>query len=398
MCQAFRSVRSLFSIVVICTGILLSGCDNPGAIGEGVPETGARVVVDTFQVGSVQSTEFDWYSGDFSFFSAGQVIDPIFGTIRATGMLKPALPSASDTMQAGAEMDLRLIMKGSNTYGDSLAAQSFDIYEIQELWRGRAWMLQDEVELADTPIASFTTSNPELGDPDSLDVPLNGQWLEEYREDAIDAGSNADSLYQYEEFGLALVPTNSNKIIGINSRSTRFIIRNPEADTFSVPLSQWAYSLSRSNVGTIPPNSVPLHSTMESVVTADLDISGAASGIGISRAELVFYENREALGSMDRNNNTSALLYLADPEGVPENIGLGNPVAQGSYNEADHSYRFDVTSIMRSILANGMPEGQQFYITLSNPGIVKSTLLYTEDAPDGRAPKIIITSLKSSDS
>lgn len=391
MKNAFRSVGSLSLAFAISMLIVVSGCENPGAIGDGVSDTDADVAIDTISVDAISASSYDWYSGDYTYFSAGRVEDPFFGTVSATGMIKPALPSGDNTVEDNVTILMRLIADGSQVYGDSLSAQEYEIYEIEENWRGRAWMLQDEVQLADNSIGSF-----EMGDDeDSLDVQLSADWVDSYR--SFSQGS--DSAYAYEDHGLALVPSGSGKIMAIDSRSTRFVIQNEEADTFSVSPTQWAYSLSRSDASPIPDNSVPLHSTLESVITTDLNLEDKdMSGIGISRAELVLYENVEALGDMQRSRTTNALLYLNDPEGAPENIGLGNPVAQGSYSSEDNSFRFNTTSIVQNILANGMPEGEQFFIMLPNQGIVKSTLIYAEQAPADKAPKLIITSIKSSDS
>src|SRR5699024_2950339 len=134
----------------------------------------------------------------------------------------------------------------------------------------------------------------------------------------------------------------------------------------------------------------------------DLNISEmGVQSVGISKAELVLYANTAALesslpASADRASATTAQLYIVDPELTPENITMGNPVATGTYSEDDDAYHFGITTIVQRILLDGISENQEFYITFSNNGIIRSSLIFGEDAPAGKAPKLIITSLKNS--
>lgn len=397
-CIFRRTGSFFFALFVALLG--LSGCENPGSIDGTIGGPGAEVTIDTLAINSITSRSVNFYSGSFSHFSAGAYDDPLLGNLRATGLIKPGLPIASaDTLTDNSKMLMRILLDGSQVYGDSLADQTFDVYEISELWRGKAIKLKDELQLdkANGPLTSFT-----MGEEDSVDVELPSEWIQEYREYA---SANADSLYRVEQSGFAIVPTNSNKILALNSSSTRFVVQNPQADTFNVTSNQWGYLLERNNAGPLPEGSIAWHSTHESILNLNIDLAQIeVPPSGISNTKLVLYQNNDLMensldsesSSVDRAKETTAQLYMVDPDQLPDNITRAQPVANGFYSEDDGAFHFDVTSLMQNLLTNGMQEGQELIMTLTNNGVIKSSVIYTENASFDKRPKLIITSLKNS--
>lgn len=400
MDSIFRRTGSFFLVSVLIIFLGLAGCENPGSVGGDIGESRAEVVIDTLALNSLTSRSVNYYSGSFAFFSAGAFNDPVLGDITATGLIKPSLPAASDdTLTNDSKMLMRIILEDSQVYGDSLAGQSFDIYEVDEPWRGQAVKLKDNLKLdeANGPIASFT-----IGEEDSIDVEMPSDWVEKYRGYASE---DKDSLYRFEQHGFALVPTNSNKIIAPSASPTRFVVQNPEADTFDVSLNQWAYTLDRDNSGSLPAGSLAWHSTNESMLGFDVDLSVLGiQATDISNAELVLYQNNELMdsslesepASVDRAEETTAQLYAVDPDGLPDNIIRTNPLANGFYSDNDGAFHFSFTSQVQNLLESGLPAGREFVITLSNNGIIKSSIIYTAEASSENKPKLIITSLKNS--
>lgn len=399
MFKAFLGIRSyILLIAVILVGI--AGCDNPGSVGSELGRTKAAVSVDTFAISNVNSYPSDYYSGGFSYFSLGKYNDPLFGTVEATGLIKPALPiSVENTVSDDAKMFMRLFFEDDNEYGDAEASQKFDIYEIDEIWRSNAVKLHDNLDLKDSngPLGSFTATNG-----DSLDVEIPSEWVQKYREYV---NNSADSLYEIEQFGLALVPSDSNKIIAPIADSTRFVIKNSIVDSFKVGATDAAYLLNRRSDGSVPDNSVAWHSTIENLVEFDLDMQQIdVDPSDISKAELIFYRNNDLLesslssepSSVSRLEETTAYLYLINPNDLPANITPGNPVAQGSYSSDDEGYHFPFTNQLQNLITQDIPEGNVFMMTLSNNGMIKSTVIYTDKASYSKQPKIIITSLKNS--
>ncbi|MGD8749165.1 MAG: hypothetical protein PVI44_11910 [Balneolaceae bacterium] len=379
----------------------MSGCDDAGPVGSDLTKPGAEVTVDTITVNTIDTTHTSTFSGGKNYFSAGAYSDPIFGDISAIGMVEPKLPPSVDSVQSNAKMLMRIIINGDEVYGDSSAIQDFDIYEIDEYWEIAGQKMKDDIKInMNAKVASFS-----IGEEDSLDVELSSNWFDKYYKFASDTSSDADSLYEHEVYGLALVPQNSKKIIPLDRTSTRFVIQNPDTDTVSVNMSKYAYSLDRTNES-FPQGSVPLYSTYESVLQLDVDLSDInAEASTISKTELVLYQNNAALEqslqseplSVQRPPEKNVQLHLADPEDIPKAIDPGSPIASGAYNRTDGAYHLDITSLAQQILLNGFPAGQKNYITLINNGIITPSLLYTnsEQVPVNKKPKIIITYLKN---
>lgn len=397
---------SAFYLIVTCSVIIgLSGCENPGSVGSNLEGPAGEIDTDTLYVEGLQAVSPVSYSGKLNYFAGGQYADPLFGDVSTTTLLKPMLPVDSVEMDGDTKVLLRLETEGSE-YGDTLASQDFDIYEITELWRGAALKANDQIQFDENnPVASFT-----VGDEDSLTVELSSEWVDKYRQ--YSDTTNADSLYKYNFFGLALSPQNSGRVIPWAYTQTGFEIRNPGKDTSGVLLNQYGYTLERGGNSSIPQGSLPLYSTYEKVLNfsrlgvEDLEIKSSA----ISKVELVLYRNNEALEqsleseprSVSRPDSSSLALHLADRANTPENIDPGVPpgnlsLVLGTFFESTNSYRFDITSMVRNILQNGTADGEEFYVTLPNNGILKQELIYgnSNQVPLEKRPKIIITALKN---
>ncbi|WP_445665483.1 hypothetical protein [Fodinibius sp. AD559] len=390
-----------------------SACENPGSVGSDITGPTSEVVQDTLIIDGLTSVDATSYSGEQNFFSAGSFDDPLFGSMDVTGYLKPNLPASSDTMKADGELLLRIMYNLGQVSGDSVGTQQFGLYQIDQYWRDRVLKVNDKLSLGQK-LGEFS-----VGSEDSLMINLSdlaSEWVDKYRTYAEDSKADetgsVDSTYKYDAHGLALVPQNSTKILPLYRDSTRFVIEHPEADTFDVSLNRWGYYLNRGSNTTIPQGSIPLHSTYENVLNfkrlgidqLDIQVSG------LSRAILVLNENTDALeqslsgepSTIKRAKEQVAYLHLADPEGLPENIDPGAPLnsptrLQGSYSVENGTFRFDVTRLVENIIRNGFPEDREFFITLPNNGVIKSTLIMTDDdqVPAGLKPKIIITSLKN---
>ncbi len=412
MNHSFQSVGS-FGIVFLCILIVgITGCENPGSVGSGLSGPGGEVETDTLFLDGVESISTPSYSGAQNYYSAGQFDDPLFGNLLATGFVKPGLLAPNDTakvMQENATMLMRIKLDNEQVYGDSTADQQFSIYEVKDLWRGRALKVNDDLAIdQNKKLGEFT-----VGFTDSLDVNLSGMapdWVNRYRQ--YTDTTNADSTYKYGMSGLALVPENSNKIVPIDIQASSFVIQNPEADTFSVGSNQWGYTLQRDSDTSIPQGSTPFYSTYEQVLhftdigLSELDLSVT----GLSRAEMIFRQNTSIMEQTlesasfraSRPQERTVYLHLANPANIPENIDPGAPLdnfarVQGVYLPSDGSYRFNITNMIGRILQEGFPKGKEFFVTFPNDGVIKPGLVYTDS--DGVSPelkpKIIITSLKN---
>ncbi|MGK7369806.1 MAG: hypothetical protein ACNS64_06295 [Candidatus Halalkalibacterium sp. M3_1C_030] len=398
------AVFCLFLLVSV-SGFMLTGCESPGTVGGSFTDPGTQVQDTVFAVTDVQTDSFTTYSGRLSFFSAGQFNDPLFGNLSARSYIKPSLPGlTTDTLSSNVQMNMRLLIEDGSVYGDTLSTAEYDLVEIDEIWRGRAVDLYDDLQLSQNVVGSFSID----GSTDSLEVPLGSDWVDRYRAYYNAISANRDSLYLYDFHGLAMVPQNGSKVVPFDPSRIRFMTVDTGSDTTLITPSQWAYTLNRSNAADAPTGSSKAISTFEKVLKFDLDLSKEDLGtVNISKVELVFYQNNDALqssigqasGSAKRPVANSAGLYFSRPENVPIALSTSNPVARANFNAADGSYRFDITGFTNGVLLEGTGDESIFYITLqSNNGIISSSLLYNDQGPEEKRPKIIVTYINTKDS
>lgn len=402
-------VRSRVSFKLTILGacflsLTLSSCEDPGSVGGSFSDIGSEVVIDTLEIGQINTDSVEAFSGKLRNFTAGWFNDPLFGEVTATALLRPTLASSSSTIEDSAEVVLKLMINKDGVYGDSLSTAEFSFVEIDQIWRGNAWKLNQEVPLsAEGPLSSFS-----IGEQDSIEIPLPSQWVSEYRSFVEDEGSNRDSLYRYESHGLALVPQNQSKILPFLVSGSEILVYNPgEEDTLNIGFSDWAYSLQRSGAEAAPEGNEKLMSTLENLLFFDLDLSPDNLGtVNIAKVDLVFYQNEEVLSqtineagpSARRPENVTARLHYINPEHASSVLDPGNPIALGEYDASDQAFHFNITSYVNSVLIDNSDRqpDKRFYIQLqTNDGVVRSSLLYDHEAPANKRPKLIVTSTKS---
>lgn len=398
LCSLFLAL-SVFSLT-------LYGCEDPGAVGGSYTDPGTEVRDTAFFVSDVQTDSFVSFTGNQSFFSAGQFNDPLFGNVRAVSLLKPSLPTVgvTDSLTSSSYVSLQLAVNDSSLYGDTLSTAQFDIVELGEIWRGRAWKINDEVPLTPNVIGSFEIDD----ETDSLVVPLDQEWSSRYWSFYNAISANRDSLYRYDFHGLAIVPRNESKVIPFSSSDSRFFVIDPaQEDTSFVTGSQWGFSLERTGSAAPPPGSLEVINTFEKVLKFDLKLSQEDLGtVNISKVELLIYRDNETLensitqasDNAVRPPRSSMRLYMSEPQNLPEAFTAGGPLANGTYDETEEAYRFDITRFTNSVLLEGAPEGNSFYVTFdSNDGIIKSGLMFDEEGPEEKRPKIVVTYVNTKD-
>jgi len=407
--QKSRYVLSLFFIVGIF--MIITGCEDLGNVGSSFTDTNTSIVVDTFEVSDIGTREVTAFTGNLTFMSVGQFSDPIFGDVAATGLLRPSLSVASSTaeepsnfMDVDATFKLRLFLNQNNIFGDSAASQEFDLIEMEQIWRERAWKINDQVLLsANPPLASFSIEKQ-----DSIDVTLTGNWVDRYRDFFNSEEDDRDSVYISQFSGLAVVPRNSSKIIPVNVDSSAFVIENPDDDTLTVNIRDSGYKIERNNEPPGPGDSEIIHSSLEQILEFDMELNLDRLGtLNLSRVELVLFQNKQLLDeSLDQVSPTasrpradSAVIYVDEPANLPFAVDPGIRVGNVNFVQKDRSFRFNITSFVNSVITTDLPAEDRFFVKLnSNDGLLRSSLIFNQDAPEGKKPILIVTSIQNKSS
>lgn len=380
--------------------LLLAGCEDPGVVGNEFVGNDASVVIDTLKVTDFDTTSFQAYSGGYSYFSAGQYSDPVFGDVEAIGLIRPTiLNQVADTVEADAKVYLSLITDPANVYGDTTVTSTFDLVEIDAPWR------QNEVKYdSDIPLSSnVILSDISIGMDDSVAVELPDSWVQKYRDYVNGVDSLKNEVYKSEYFGFALVPTNSSKIIAFKyapgGSSTRLYVDNPADTTIRYQvIRDHATLVSRQNEPALGDSLSAFYSTQSRVFDLGIPISGDSLGSqNLARVELVLRRAEEQM-TLPENNvrppSTGYNLYYLNPDDIPFTLYSYSVGNAANVDSTDFSFRFNLTAHANSVLFEGSPNTRIIGVVKNNNGLVHSELLYNTQAAL-KEPKILLTTVKS---
>lgn len=409
------------AIALLLTAFIFSlmvGCDPSGSVGGGFADPNTDIRFDTTALSQVQIDTLVAYSGNLDFFSAGKFQDPLFGDVTAKGFFKPPLGSNRDTLafDDSTKVFLNLAIYDDGTYGDSLADQTFGLYEAQQLWRGNQWQLNTTIPIAPTPITTFTVQSQDT----LLHILMPDSWAAKYASYFELKENNRDSIYVREFFGLAMVPQNLGSVVAVNPYGTSLLITKlkvvlpdsevvevPRLDSLEIPIrtGDWAYNLQRTNITPSPAAASKLVSTYERILHFDHNFDlGAIKRRDIARVELVFYVDKllleqslDQVGAAATRPQAKYLnLFYIEADELPQALSSYTnknqfEYARAEYSEQDNAYHFDITTQIKNGFFNATGEERDFYITVgSNNGVIRSTVLFNS-LTSGKEPIIIIT-------
>jgi hypothetical protein len=285
---------------------------------------------------------------------------------------------------------MKLAIRG--TYGDTTSASivEYDVYEIVERWRPNEWKPESQPVLSASPIASFNIS-----DEDTVTFNLPEEWVERYLSVYYLSPEQRDTAYAQSIFGFAIVPQNTGKISQINLGNSSMSIAITDTTSRTALIGNRATSYTRSGVTNIPASSIEIMNDFSNTgnIRVQLDESIVGSKV-ISRAELVLYEDTEALnstlgfGEWRHNNNLIRLYQLSDDD--KEFYITKDPFTNAVRNAIDGSYRINITNTVSNIVVGGGDELSMYIVSDADNGIIRPNL-FVNDPNSPRAPRIIVT-------
>lgn len=396
--------KGLFSLCIslFALTVFFVGCEDPGSVGSEYVNK-PELTFDTLSIEQAEALNYNAYSGRLGFVPMGQYSDALFGDLTITSLLKPnRTPSIPDSIEVedGFDLKLKLRVDSLEVYGDTLATSNFTVHEIISTWRGNALTIDDEIAVGDQ-VGQFSL------DPDQQEVivDLADTWVDDYKGWYNSTEANADSSYNYEFGGLALVSDQgSSKISFARTDGSSFIlingIKSDTTDTVNVSFRDYGYVLERSGAVNTP-NTFPIHTTLEGMLKVVLPIVELQQEIqtsNIIRADMVFYEAKDALESSLPANHQRLGLSVLNLD-VLETI---DPVYEYQFGQVDYRgvsdsdesyYKINITNYVNNVLYGSEDREELILGAGSTSGAIRSSLFYGITAPENVRPKIIITSL-----
>jgi len=389
--RSFRNLIPVWGAVVITLSVLV-GCEDGGVVGSAFLPSNPSLRVDTISTLTISTEPLVAYAGNKGFVAMGRYEDALFGTFEAVAMLTPGLISTLDTLTN--EYRYGIVLRPTQTYGDTMSTTVFDVYEIQKRWRAQEWRMDDRPVLGSTPITRF-----ELGYTDSLFVELPSSWVERYLSYYQIDATLRDSAYVNSEFGFAFVPVSGNKISYLNSNDNLFLVERADTTNLFSGIRQRASNYNQTAPGVETDHALVIMNDFTKTGTFSFHIDEQVVGAKVvSRAELVFYEDRARLaatlpiGHTRFSNQIIQIFELADDE--KEYYITKDPITSVLSSADDGSYRVNITNLVNASIADGGRSFNYYMITDVDNGIIRPNLIMNQNA-GLRAPRIIITRVEA---
>ena len=389
-----RFNRNLIPIwgALVITLATITACEDGGIVGSSFIPANPDLQIDTVQTLSITTEPLVSYAGAKIFVAAGRYQDPLFGTYEAVAMMTPGFTPVADSIAD--EVTFGFTLRPTQTYGDTNSTTVFDIYEIQERWRAQEWRMDDTPVLGSAPIASF-----EIGDTDSLFVPLPDSWKQRYLTYNQLEAADRDSAYTQNEFGFAFVPVSGNKISYINFSES--IFSGVRADTTELlgVIRQRAsnYRLVEESSITVE-NGVKIMNDFTKTGKISFEINEQIVGAKfVSRAELVFYEDKQLLQSslgIGQTRFSNQIIRLFDLAPDEKQYYITKDATISAIVSDEGAYRMNITALVNSALAEGGKEYTFYIVSDQDNGIIRPNYLLNENS-GLRAPKIIVTKIQA---
>ena len=375
----------------------LISCEDTNTVGGGVVEP-VYINIDTINVSGFQNLNSNIYSGKIQSLPIGRYDDPLFGSFTNIGYLKPSLgPGRNGSLTSSSKLYLKLILNNSINFGDTTQTANFSIYRTLERWRGNAILSDDNVAYDESDlVGSFSYQNE-----DSLFISLSDSLLADYAYyvNLDDSTINRDSLYNYEFFGITIVPEDvSSQYIYTNIIRSEFVtVRSSIEDTVDIKVQDYAFTLDRDNLPGAFTERLYLNNYLENFYSISFeDVAATIGSKNILKAELKLYEDTAQLENSLPANHARPLANFIDLKFASLNelrydIQFTATDFAGIRNTTDNSFTFNITNHINNYLF-GSPEEKTLYLNINpNGGIFNSSLLYDSSSADSLKPKLILT-------
>ncbi len=394
--------------MVLALFFTIASCDNEGVVGGELTGGEDRVETSTFALDDIDIVSDNGFSGLLSYSGMGIVNDPVYGTITSASLLKPSITRA-EIDSFSEDFSLKLMLQFNPVrYGDTTGTSQYNIYEINERWRGEEIQYNDPVSVDEsTLIGTF-----QVTDEDSVKVPVSQAFSQKYRQFFNDTTALRDSTYRFEFPGLAIVPADQNSKIDFlrhqesaddtsSTPVTRFLVENQQDSLIAtMPVIDHGNSMTRTNEPE-DANGLVLHNTMENILNVNIDIpADEFRGREVVNAQLIFNvdttpeDTAPMVFRRPDNEFIRGHIFETEPLSLHSEIFARQASVGATLDEEDNVYRVTLTQFVIDRLYGEEESSTPLYITnQGNNGLFVSTTFYGPDAAESLRPRLIITTI-----
>jgi len=372
--------RTRFLVPILAGLLALTACDDPSNVGIGlVEEGGGEPIVRVLTPSVIEEEPINDITGAVPRVLAGQVNDPMLGTITATGYLDF---QRVDSVNASDITGVMLRLVRDYVYGDTLAALTLTVRELTEDWNALGARADTTLPLG-ASVTSFT-----FEPLDSLvTVDLPETWVR-------DNDTTLVSFHFGEVFhGFALEATAAEAVVGFDFNESVLRITT-EQDTLDYPVSLTLSGVIRTGQPTIPEGRFLIQDGTGPTLSFNVDFDGL-DDTPLNAAFVRFFADTLAVQETPPNFVRPLIETLQLVRITEEDAAF--VMAEASLND-DGSYRFS-DAILREVLQQtffGQDLYDHFALRIPFTDNTISVMLLFDAASDETAPEVLLTLSPSS--
>ena len=372
--------RTRFLVPILAGLLALTACDDPSNVGiELVEEGGGEPVVRVLTPSVIEEEPINDITGAVPRVLAGQVNDPMLGTITATGYLDF---QRVDSVNASDITGVMLRLVRDYVYGDTMAALTLTLRELTEEWNALGARADTTLPLG----ASVTTFTFEPLDS-LVTVDLPETWVRD----------NDTTLVSFdfgEVFhGFALEATAAEAVVGFDFNQS-FLRITTEQDTLDYPVSLTLSGVIRTGQPTIPEGRFLIQDGTGPTLSFNVDFDGL-DDTPLNAAFVRFFADTLAVQETPPNFVRPLIETLQLVRITEEDAAF--VMAEASLGD-DGSYRFS-DATLREVLQQtffGQDLYDHFALRIPFTDNTINVILLFDAASDETAPEVLLTLSPSS--
>ncbi len=377
--QTFR--WSLYGLLFLAFGIL-SGCDDPSAVGIGLIDDQGLPKVVRLPADSLLEAPLADRTGNTTHLLAGHVEDPLLGTHVAWGFVDFSMTTRPDTTIRSVILELPRAYR----YGDTLATLTLALHDMPEEWPQFSVPADTTLPLGPQIRTLTLTATDTL-----VRVELPANWI------AANDTTLRSPTFATSFHGFALTPVEGNAVWGFRAAGARLVVITA-TDTLQLSASKWLTTLRQETPPQLPADRLLLQDGSGTVVrlrfpfTAD-SVRHAGLHAAVLEVPLDTLTLSQTPLHFFRPIPPVVRLVGVDAEGNIPFSSLGNPRLQATAIPAQGRLRFQLTgTALQTLQRMLMGETPIAYLQLDFPttdNTLGAVLLYRN--PATARPTLILT-------
>jgi len=375
-CMRMKAVKTSNILFVFFILFLagLTACERPGNVGLDVLEEDLEPPEQITLPATLTTTSYRDVTGQQTPTLAGRVIDPLAGTIEATGYFDVALPFGVSGFPQDTVTRAELYLVPAYVYGDTTTALALNVHEITDDWA-------PEGASADTTLATgpaITTFSFQPTDS-SLTVSFPETWVQE-RDTTLRSAQFNDLFH-----GFALSYASGNAVVGFDmQRSELRLFFTTDSVAYPVVTTLGGYrSLTHierlAPPSALPPDRVLLQDGAGPIGRLEIPFDSLRQQLALNRGDIMLYADTLMLDQYNQAGFVRPAVTLLSLYGVREDSS--RIFVESARFDSTGTFTFSslrTSQILQSILLGNLDIAYFQILVPNNINSINPVILYSD--------------------